>query len=148
MAGKVKWHGDEVRARIKAELERRIQTCCLMVWNRAKQLVNTDGTGVRQSSGGGRNAKGQFRKKNKGGLIYGANPSKPGDPPHKQRGRLLGSIAWEVAGLVGRVGSNLDYARWLELGTRMTAARPWLRVALAQLADAIRRIMSAPMKGP
>ncbi len=34
--------------------------------------------------------------------------------------------------LTVRVGSNVEYAKYLELGTRRMAARPWLRPALAQ----------------
>ena len=90
--------------------------------------------------------KGVRKRAKVGSLVYGANPSKPGEPPHKQRGRLLGSVAWEVAGLVGRAGTNLLYGRWLEIGTRNMAARPWLRRALAECRDQIRAILSAPMK--
>ena len=76
--------------------------------------------------------------------IYGF-PSKPGEPPHKQTGHLRRSVAWELVGLVARVGTNLRYGRWLELGTSKMAARPWLRVALAQCRSAIREILSKPM---
>jgi hypothetical protein len=93
-------------------------------------------------------AKRKRRRPRNGSLAYGANPSKAGDPPRKQRGRLLASVAFEVDGLVGRVGTNLLYGRWLELGTRLMAARPWLRRAAKELQDQIRRILSAPMKGP
>jgi phage gpG-like protein len=85
------------------------------------------------------------KRKRHGSLVYGANPSKPGDPPHKQRGRLLASVAWEVVDTVARVGTNLNYGRWLELGTTKMAARPWLRRALAETRDEVLRILSAPM---
>lgn len=140
MAGKLTWDGDRARARIEAELTRRLQRAAKVVWGRAKQLINVDGTGVRATSAG----KGKARKR-KGSLIYGADPSKPGDPPHKQRGHLLRSVAWEVSGLVARIGTNLDYGRFLELGTVKMAARPWLRRALNETRDEVKRILSAPM---
>lgn len=85
-----------------------------------------------------------------GSRIYGANPSSPGEPPHKQYGHLRRSVATEVdsATLVGRVGTNLNYGRWLELGTRLMAARPWLRRALRENQARIKSILAEPMKGP
>lgn len=129
---KLDFRGDEVTRAIVAELNRRLHRCAILVWNRWKELINVDGTGVGPS----------------GRLIYGADPSKPGEPPHKQRGRLLASAAFEVVGLVARVGTNLLYGRILELGGRNVAARPSLRVALRECRDQIRAILSAPMKGP
>jgi len=125
----LKWDGDGVRRLILAELTRRLHRCAVLVWNTWKSLLNVDGTGASQG----------------GGLVYGAHPSKPGEPPHKQRGRLLASAAWEVVGLVARVGTNLLYGRILELGGANVEARPSLRVALKMCLDKIRRILSAPM---
>lgn len=143
MTGRLDWHGDEVRARIRAELTRRLHRAALVVWNHAKTLINTEGAGIRENPKGARDAKGRFLKGKR--LIYGAHPSSPGDPPHKQRGRLLASVAWEIVGLVARVGTNLDYGRWLELGTARMAARPWLRRALKEKQDEVLRILRAPM---
>lgn len=121
----LKWHADAVVPPILAEAQRRIRAACILVANRAKVLLNIDGTG---SSG-------------KGKLRYGASPSAPGEAPHKQRGRLLASVAWECKGLIGRVGTNLRYGRWLELGTPIMAARPWLRRALNESKSAIRTLI-------
>ncbi len=147
MADRIEWHGDEIQSKIRAEFRGRISECCVLVVERAKLLIDVDGTGVRAKAGGGKNAKGR-PKKRKGSLVYGANPSVAGEPPRKQKGRLLGSVASEVSDLAGRVGTNLPYGRWLELGTRLMAARPWLRRALNECKDQILRILSAPMKGP
>lgn len=49
-------------------------------------------------------------------------------------GRLRGSIEWEIGkdsrGLVARVGTNVEYARFVEEGTRRMTAQPFLRPAL------------------
>lgn len=77
--------------------------------------------------------------------LYGAVRSRPGDPPFKQTGHLRRSVAREVIGLTARVGTNLDYGRFLELGTRHMAARPWLRRALAESQREIAAIFRRPM---
>lgn len=133
MAVKKEWHGPEHKAAIEAEMIRRLVACALLLVAHAKRLVSTAGTGVGRGKGG------KFRRK------YGSNPSAPGEPPHKQTGRLRASITWEQSGRAVRVGTNLLYGLWLELGTATMAARPWLRRALAECADRIRAILSKPM---
>ena len=44
-----KWRGDEARTLIKAELTRRMKAACIVVSRYAKELVSTEGTGVKQS---------------------------------------------------------------------------------------------------
>ena len=61
--------------------------------------------------------------------------SAAGEAPATDTGELAGSVA-VVEGGRGRigpvvfVGSDLDYAEWLEFGTRDMAERPWLRPAV------------------
>ena len=50
MAGKVVWNGPAIQARIRSEFTRRIKLCCLLVVNRAKELLNVEGTGIRQET--------------------------------------------------------------------------------------------------
>lgn len=65
-------------------------------------------------------------------------PSKPGQPPRVDTGRLRASITHEVhegfLTVTARVGTNVKYAIFLEFGTSKMAARPFLRPAL----DAVR----------
>jgi hypothetical protein len=145
MAGRVIDYRAKVQAAIEREMRQRIKACCVLVVNHAKILINTDGTG-KVAKGYSSKYKGVTKRVRKGKLIYGANPSKPGEPPHKQTGRLLGSVAFTVDGLIGRVGTNVLYGRWLELGTRRMAARPWLRRALKEKESEIKTILSAPIK--
>lgn len=72
----------------------------------------------------------------------GPRPSAPGEPPHTQTRRLWQSITHEVKGQVLRVGTNVKYARYLELGTeRMPGGRPFLRPALDRARNDIVRIL-------
>jgi len=62
-------------------------------------------------------------------------PSPPGTPPHRQTGHLVSSYGHEFhdSGLLGIHGTNLRYARYLELGTSKMAARPHLRPAFDRI---------------
>jgi hypothetical protein len=139
MAG-LTWNGGRYEAQIRAEMARRVTACCLIVERHAKELLSVAGTGVRAAT-----IKSRGRVIRKGATVYGASPSAPGEPPHKQTGRLRASVTHELIGLVGRVGTNLKYGRWLELGTRIVLARPWLRPSLAACLGQIRAILTAPM---
>jgi phage gpG-like protein len=81
----------------------------------------------------------------KGRRVYGAFPSAPGEPPRKQTGRLRASVTYEVdeTELTGRVGTNVRYGRYLELGTEHgLLPRPWLRRALAESKAEIDSLLS------
>jgi hypothetical protein len=81
--------------------------------------------------------------------VAGPAPSPPGQPPHKQTGHLRRSITWElVSDTVARVGTNIKYGRWLELGTKRMSPRPWLVRSLAETKAAVIRQLTAPWKGP
>lgn len=80
--------------------------------------------------------------------ISGASPprSAPGEFPHVDSGRLRQSIASEVdvipgVAVVGRVGTNVEYAPYLEFGTARMAARPFLRPTLRKELRRIRNIL-------
>ncbi len=57
-----------------------------------------------------------------------------GGGPHVRSGRLRSSITHELGedaqGIYADVGSNVEYAGWVELGTRRNKAYPYLRPAL------------------
>jgi HK97 gp10 family phage protein len=57
--------------------------------------------------------------------------SAPGEPPATDEGTLVGSLQiWTSSdGMSIAVGSNLNYAPYLEYGTRKMAARPYLNPA-------------------
>lgn len=59
--------------------------------------------------------------------------------PNVQTGRLRSSISWRLGedgeGLFADIGTNVEYARFVELGTDRAPAYPFLRPALAAAAD-------------
>jgi hypothetical protein len=74
--------------------------------------------------------------------------SEPGDPPNKDMGTLQKSVAWEIdeENLTGLVGTNLKYGLWLEFGTKIMKARPWLLPAFKKNADKILKMYRAIRK--
>lgn len=77
-------------------------------------------------------------KKNSSKSWKRTHHSQPGEPPFVQTGHLRRSITWEKAGtLVRKIGSSLkpqgglhSYAWYLEMGTTIMAARPYMLPAL------------------
>lgn len=84
------------------------------------------------------------RTKGAKGIYYtGLDPSLPGEPPKKIRGDLQRSIAVDKPDpLTVKVGSNLDRAYWLEVGTHKMAARPFFRSTLAKEIENLARIIT------
>lgn len=80
---------------------------------------------------------GTGRAYKRGSVIHIA--SAPGQPPATDTGRLAASITEQLSrddyGLVERIGSNVEYALPLEIGTRFMEARPYLRRGLEAAAD-------------
>lgn len=72
----------------------------------------------------------------KEGMIAGAGPSAPGQPPHVDTGKLKGSLKMIVRKRGERtranVGTDLPEGYWLEFGTSRMAARPWLLPAFEE----------------
>ena len=90
------------------------------------------------------------------GNPKGDNPSKPGEPPKKVTARLFNSITDEVIRtedqVIGAVGTNVEYARRLELGFTGTDAagrivdqepRPYLRPGLEMSNGKVKKILGA-----
>lgn len=126
---------------LEAEQKKRLSRAAIIVSRRAKERLSVSGTGVRSAMGGIVRAVKRTKK-----TIYGAFPSRPGESPHKQTGRLRASVTQEITGAVARVGTNVKYGRWLEQGTRKMARRPWLEVSLRESMSQIRQIFNTPWK--
>ena len=61
-------------------------------------------------------------------------------------GRLRNSIAHEVEGQDAYIGTNVEYAPFIEYGTSRMKPRPYLRPAATGHGDEYRKIMEASMK--
>lgn len=115
---RVEWHGDDAERMVRAKLVRGLHRAAYTIQRRAKELLSVAGTG-------------RVKGRKAGPVVRSA----PGEPPRKQTGRLRASVSIEVdeASLTARVGTNVEYGRWLELGTKKgLKPRPWLRRALAE----------------
>ncbi|MBW7964961.1 hypothetical protein [Bradyrhizobium sp. BR 10261] len=67
----------------------------------------------------------------------------PEDKPLLRTGELRDSIEHTTSGLEGAVGSNLDRALWLEMGTSKMPPRSFLRSSAISAEDRIRRMAAA-----
>lgn len=76
-----------------------------------------------------------------GGGTYVHTASAEGDAPNTDTGRLVQSVQVEVTKKTVDVGSTLDYASYLEFGTKRMVARPWLFPAFERNKAAITRLI-------
>jgi len=82
-----------------------------------------------------------------GGGSYEHLTSAPNSAPNTDTGRLVSSVVVEIQKEDVYVGSGLEYAPYLEFGTKNMTQRPWLNPALEQnrrrvsqlIRDAIRK---------
>jgi phage gpG-like protein len=119
MSARIEWAGDEVKKKVHSAAVQFLTLACLLIVRRAKELLSTPGTG-------------KVKGKQTGPVVHSA----PGDSPFKQTGRLRASVTYEVdeKALEARVGTNVDYGMYLELGTKKgIRPRPWLRRALDEV---------------
>lgn len=73
------------------------------------------------------------RSRQGGKGTYTHVASNEGQAPNTDTGKLVASIAVEKEKEANYlVGSNLDYAAFLEFGTSKTGPRPWLEPAMRQ----------------
>lgn len=95
--------------------------------------IRTDAIKSIQNKSGGS----QVQRSRQGGGTYTHTASAVGGAPNTDTGTLVSSIAIEPnnGGLYALVGSNLDYAGFLEFGTSKMGARPWLEPALRKNKD-------------
>ena len=122
---RLEWYGPEVEAKIQKGAERGIDAV-------AKSLV----AGLKLKLG--QPGSGRWYKKKP------ARSSAPGEPPVAQTGRLRRSIQMDVSQirkLMARVGTNVKYAPWLELGTSRMRPRPYMRPTLRLMRGRFRRII-------
>lgn len=129
MAERVQWSGDKFLRDFERRMERNVLAATVFLEAEVKDAIKIQGP-----------------KKTKGVSGKFQRASRPGEPPRLRTGNLRNSIANEVTGLTGRVGTNLKYGKSLELGTRHMAPRPYLRATLRKFSRKIASILSRPLK--
>lgn len=148
MAGKVNWHGNQVVKGMQAQARRNVAAAAIRLKSRIQTEISQAGTlRYHPSTKRGKTSK-SFK------TIYNFTHSAPGNPPYKQTGHLRRSIAWEVvsigvaaATVTGRVGTNLKYGRYLELGTKRMKRRPYIVITLRRNEAEIRAILIGGIAG-
>ena len=130
------WRGEEAAERVTQEVHKRLNWACRLLTNHAKRNMNVPAL-IGKHRGRSRKEGRQKETKDRGWQFIGRmksykdySPSAPGDYPRKRTGKLRQSItfAFTIAGrgLVAVWGTNVPYGRWLEMGTRHMAPRPWM----------------------
>ena len=120
-----RWRGSEITEAIEREMRKRLFLIGVRVSSHARKLVSTS--------------------------TRANGPSLPGEPPHADTGRMRNSVTHDVTRdaeghLVARVGSNVEYAPHLELGTSKMEARPFLLRSIEDQRDKIKEIISRPFR--
>jgi len=114
----MKWYGKSILTKIETDTSRRLIRVGIMLVNHIKEQLS--------------------------GAASKGGHSQPGEWPKKVSGHLRRNIAWEhdAQKLETRVGTNVPYGRYLELGTRFMARRPWLSRGLAEKLPDIQRVLA------
>jgi HK97 gp10 family phage protein len=123
-------------ANIKTDLGKAINNSCQLVENTAKKgMTNTQ---IDSS-----------KVYHRGSVSH--SPSVDFDYPAVDTGRLRQSITHDVeessGEVVGRVGTNVVYGAYLELGTSKMSPRPWLKPSLANNRDKIHELIMKAVQG-
>lgn len=121
------WYGKKVVKQIELEINSRLMESAVLVKETAKKSMPLN-------------------------LLPGISltpRSKPGDPPYVQTQKLYKSIAIEKQPerMAVKIGTNVKYGKYLELGTRKMRWRPWLVPALARNMSKIKAIFAKPFVG-
>jgi len=127
---------DEFIKETEKKLADNLYKAAVYLKGKVKEALNTTGNPYLASAGpSGRHYKNE-------------NPSEPGEAPHKMLGNLMRSIAHAMSedGKTAYVGSNLEYALFLEVGTVKMAPRPFFRTTLTEEAETIKKIIATGTK--
>ena len=127
----VEWKGDQFVHDLEKHLGDNLEKAAIFFKEKVKEALNR--------------SQDYERYVGKAGIYYhGNDPSHQGEAPKKITGSLQRSIAHAMSAdrKQAFVGSNVDYALWLELGTSKMQARPFLRPTLEGVRDDIAKIIA------
>jgi HK97 gp10 family phage protein len=124
------WNGEKVKQLLHKKLDSKMVASGVLMVNDTKEHLNHEGAAKAGSKFVGTGTIGVAGKVyGKGRLIYNKTASDPGEDPFKQHRDLFNSITYTYDSATKnlRVGTTLLYGKFLELGTKKMAARPFLR---------------------
>lgn len=126
--GSVKWYGTQVRTQVRGVTAKRILAAAIYLVNKIKESLSTSQPTI-----------------GSGGSKKGLDPSRPGDYPKLVTGFLRRGVTYEMDYDTpsARVGTNVPYGRYLELGTRKMARRPWLTNGLRDFAAGMKSLLTS-----
>jgi HK97 gp10 family phage protein len=142
---------DNVAKELGEDLSRNLEAAAIYFKGKVKEAINrsqpykrSTNTQITTHENGKVIERIKREAENAGIYYYGLDPSEPGQPPKKVTGFLQRSIAHEMSEdkTQAFVGSGLDYAYYLETGTRKMAARPFLQSTLLAEQDKIAKIIA------
>jgi hypothetical protein len=112
----VEWRGAAVAAALEQELERRLDRAANELADRTRQLIGEPARDDRPSAG----------------------------PPRRRTGSLQESLFVDAdRPLARRMGTDLDYGRWLETGTERMPPHPYLTRVLDESLSRLRDQLTA-----
>lgn len=138
----VEVQGTEEVARNMAKLAKKYGQAAVEGAIAAAELVRSDAIRSVQDQSPGE----IVERSRAGGGTYEHTAAKEGEAPNTDTGRLVQSIQVDVQGKAVFVGSSLDYAGWLENGTRRMGARPWLFPALERNKKEVEKLIGQKIK--
>lgn len=134
---KIDWKGLEFQKLVRRGMTKNLTAAGRALKAEVKRVISVSGRTVSFHTTRTGNVKKTLGAK-------GSSPSEPGEPPHKQTGRLIRSLFSKLAnrGKAVRVGGK---GAALEYGTRKMAARPFLRSTLAKMQSQLASILTRPI---
>lgn len=116
----LKWYGPQVIQRVNNETVKRLYQAAMYWETYAKNKVSTPSP----------------------------PPGDPGQYPGKRKGHLRRNITHEVnkQAKLARVGTNVVYGKYLEIGTSKMKPRPWMSKTNQETLAQIKQIMQRPIE--
>lgn len=116
-----KWNGKKMMNQVVTQEGRRLTKAAIHFTNKVKQNISTKGSKCNRNNG---------------------RRSRPGEYPFIECGQLRNSITYQIKQLKATCGTNVKHGKFMELGTKNMAPRPWLRSTLKAEKRSIKRIIA------